>query len=97
FALFAEDMDSAGELSALGQRDRSSIVLYADPAQRRVHLERVVERLQLEDDERRYQELSLLIDELITAGQAVDAGLRTEYESLVAKLKNNGKNGPQTG
>ena len=74
-------------LSALGQRDRSSTVRYADSGQRRAHLERVAERLQLEDERRRYQELSRRIDELLTAGQAVSADLRGEFEALVTKLK----------
>lgn len=92
FAIFADDIQSASELSSLGQRDRSSTVRYADPAQRRAHLERVVERLQLEDADRRYQELSRQIDELITSGQVIGPDLRTEYDTLVAKLKNNQKN-----
>jgi len=87
FALFAEDTDSVAELSALGQRDRSSTVRYVDPSERRVHLERVVERLQLEDERRRYQELSRKIDELLTTGQTISSELRSEYDSLVSKLK----------
>ncbi len=87
FALFAEDTSCAEVLAALGQRDRSSTVRYADSGQRRAHLERVAERLQLEDERRRYQELSRRIDELLTAGQAVSADLRGEFEALVTKLK----------
>ncbi len=87
FALFAEDTSCVEVLSALGQRDRSSTVRYADSGQRRAHLERVAERLQLEDERRRYQELSRRIDELLTAGQAVSADLRGEFEALVTKLK----------
>ncbi|MGZ3519480.1 MAG: DNA primase [Vulcanimicrobiaceae bacterium] len=87
FALFAEDSDSAAELSALGQRDRSSTVRYADSAERRAHLERVVERLQLEDEEKRFQELDRRIDELWMSGEAISGDLRAEHEALRVKLK----------
>lgn len=87
FALFSDDNESMELLTALGRRDRSSTVLYEDSEQRRAHLERVVERLQLDDQRRRYQELSRRIDELATAGQNIDSDLRDEYDALVAKLK----------
>jgi hypothetical protein len=47
----------------------------------------VVERLQLDDDRRRYQELSRHIDELVMAGQNVSSDLRDEFDQLVSKLK----------
>jgi hypothetical protein len=87
FALFADDNQTIGVLTSLGQRDRSSIVRYEDSAQRRAHLDRVVERLQLDDDRRRYQELSRHIDELVMAGQNVSSDLRDEFDALVSKLK----------
>ncbi len=87
FALFAEDDESVGVLTSLGQRDRSSIVRYEDSGQRRAHLERVVERLQLDDERRRYQELSRRIDDLVMSGQQVGSELRNEFDALVAKLK----------
>jgi hypothetical protein len=87
FALFADDNEIVGVLSSLGRRDRSSTIRYEDSAQRRAHLERVVERLQLDDDRRRYQELSRHIDELVMAGQNVGSDLRDEFDALVTKLK----------
>jgi DNA primase len=87
FSLFAEDSDSAAELSSIGQRDRSSTVRYEDAGQRRAHLERVVERLQLEDARERYQELSQQIDDLVTTGHPINPDLRNEYDTLVSKLK----------
>lgn len=87
FALFADDTESMGVLTSLGQRDRSSIVRYEDSTQRRAHLERVVERLQLDDAKRRYQELSRHIDEMLMAGQNVSSDIRDEFDALVAKLK----------
>ncbi|HZZ66295.1 MAG TPA: DNA primase [Candidatus Baltobacteraceae bacterium] len=87
FALFSDDNESMGVLTSLGQRDRSSTVRYEDPAQRRAHLDRVVERLQLDEEQKRYQELSRRIDDTIMAGQSVSADLRNEFDTLVAKLK----------
>jgi phosphoglycolate phosphatase-like HAD superfamily hydrolase len=87
FALFADDHESTSVLTSLGQRDRSSIVRYEDSAQRRAHLERVVERLQLDEERRRYQELSRRIDEMVMAGQNVSSELRDEFDALVSKLK----------
>ncbi len=87
FELFAEDDQLMEALTSLGQADRSSIVRYEDSTQRRAHLERVVERLQLDDEKRRYQELSRRIDDLVTAGEHVSSDLRGEYDALVAKLK----------
>jgi DNA primase len=88
FTLFGDDSETLELLSGLSQRDRSSILPYTDSDERRAHLERVVERLQLDDERERYRELSLKIDELATAGQNISTELRGEYDSLVAKLKN---------
>lgn len=87
FALFADDNEGMEVLTSLGQRDRSSTVRYEDSAQRRAHLDRVVERLQLDEERQRYQELSRRIDELVMAGQNVSSELRNEFDALVAKLK----------
>lgn len=87
FGLFADDNEGIGALSALGRRDKSSTARYEGTDERRAHLERVVERLQLDDERRRYQELSRRIDDLATAGQHVSTELRDEFEALVAKLK----------
>ena len=87
FALFAQDAEESDVLTALGQRDRSSTVRYEDPAGRRAHLQRVVERLQLEEGQRRYKELSQRIDDLVTSGEPVAGDLRDEYDALVARLK----------
>jgi DNA primase len=87
FALFADDNEGMEVLTSLGQRDRSSTVRYQDSTQRRAHLDRVVERLQLDEERRRYQELSQKIDELVMAGQTVSTELRNEFDALVSKLK----------
>jgi DNA primase len=87
FGLFAEDQDVLDLLGEIGRRDRSSTVRYGGPEERRAHLDRVVERLQLEDERRRYRELSDLIDDRLAGGQGVSEELRGEFETLVAKLK----------
>lgn len=87
FALFADDNEGMEVLASLGQRDRSSTVRYEDSTQRRAHLDRVVQRLQLDEERQRYQELSRHIDELVMAGQNVSSELRNEFDALVAKLK----------
>ncbi len=87
FGLFGEDQGSLDVLAELSRRDRSSAVRYGDSEERRAHLERVVERLQLEEERRRYRELSDLIDDRIAGGQEVSQELRGEFEALVAKLK----------
>jgi DNA primase len=87
FGLFAEDQGTLDVLAEVGRRDRSSTVRYGGSEERRAHLDRVVERLQFEDEQRRYRELSALIDERIGSGKAVSEDLRGEFEALVAKLK----------
>jgi DNA primase len=87
FGLFAEDQRVLEVLAEVGRRDRSSTVRYGDSDERRAHLERVVERLKLEDERRRYRELSDLIDDRLASGEPVSAELRGEFEALVAKLK----------
>jgi DNA primase len=87
FGLFAEDQGTLDLLAEVGRRDRSSAVRYRSSEERRAHLERVVERLRLEDQRQRYRELSDLIDERLAKGDEVSVELRGEFEALVAKLK----------
>lgn len=87
FGLFAEDQASLDALAALGAGDRSSAVRFRGSDERRAHLELVVERLELDDAQRRYRELSHRIDEQLTAGRPVPPELRSEFDVLVAKLK----------
>jgi DNA primase len=87
FGLFAEDQGVLDLLAELSRRDRSSAVRYGDTEERRAHLERVVERLKLEEERKRYRELSDLIDDRLAGGETVSEELRGEFEALVAKLK----------
>ena len=87
FALCADDDEALEALSALGSRDRSSTVRYGDTAERREHLDRIVERLVLEDEQARYSALSASIDDMFTRGVNVPEDLRNEFNALAAKLK----------
>lgn len=87
FAACADDDEARELLASLGQRDRSSTVRYGDSQERRAHLDRIVERLLLEDETHRYAELSRSIDELFQAGEPVPTGLMAEFNTLATKLK----------
>jgi DNA primase len=87
FGLFAEDQTSLNALAALEMRDRSSAVRYGSSQERRIHLERVVERFESDDAHRRYRELSRSIDEQLDAGRPVSPELRAEFDALVVRLK----------
>ncbi|MDQ6930546.1 MAG: DNA primase [Candidatus Eremiobacteraeota bacterium] len=84
-ALFADDHTSVELLSTL--QHRAQTIRYADTDERRGHLDQIAGRLQLEDEKRRYQELSQQIDKTVGAGETVPAELRAEFETLVLKLK----------
>lgn len=87
FAACADDEEAHQALASLGGRDRSSTARYGDRDERRAHLKRIAERLQVEDEEARYGELSSAMDDLIVAGQPVPEDLRDEFNTLAAKLK----------
>lgn len=87
FALCAADEEELSVLTALGSRDRSSIVRYGDRDERRAHLDRIVQRLELEDERERYRQLSQRIDELFSEGRPVSEEMRDEFDRLATKLK----------
>jgi DNA primase len=87
FAACAEDEEVLGVLGALAARDRSTTERYGETAERRAHLDRIVERLHYDDQEMRYRELSRAIDELWVAGEPVPEEMRSELSALAAKLK----------
>lgn len=87
FALFADDQGAEELLAVLGRTDRSSAVRYDGSEERRVHLDRVVERLQLDDERERYRRVQREIDGHLAAGEAVPDEVRGEFEALVRKLK----------
>lgn len=87
FALFSAEDATLELLSNLESRDRSSTLLYAGTDERRAHLERIVQRLELQNQRRRYREVDHRINELTSAGSSVPHELRSEYFELVGKLK----------
>ncbi len=87
FSLFGQDDAALEVLAQLGRRDRSSTVRYGDREERRGHLERVVERFAHEDEHRRYKELDIRTNEMLTQGQPIPEELWREFETLRAKLK----------
>jgi hypothetical protein len=86
-ALFTDDQPSLDALSSVGSRDRSATVRYGDTAERRAHLERVVERIELDAVEERYRDVRQRIDEAFTAGKPISEALRVESEALLSKLQ----------
>jgi len=87
FALFAEEQAGLDVLAAIGRGDRSSTIRYGDSAERRAHLDRVVERLLREDEQQRYRQLSAIIEERFASGEPIPEEMRGEFEALVARLK----------
>ncbi len=87
FGLFAQDAESSDLLAGLGARDRSSATIYAGTEERRAHLERILERLALDDERGRYRTLSETIDQRLAAGETISDEIRSEFETLVTRLK----------
>ncbi|MDQ6826378.1 MAG: DNA primase [Candidatus Eremiobacteraeota bacterium] len=87
FSLFAQEDATIEVLTDLQHRDRSSTLRYAGTDERRAHLERVADRLELQDRKRRYEEIDRRINELSATGVPVPEDLKREYFELVGKLK----------
>jgi hypothetical protein len=86
-AVCVDDDEARELLASLGQRDRSSTVRYGDSEERRAHLDRIVERLTIEDETNRFAELSRSIDEMFEMGKSIPGELMGEFERLKLKLK----------
>ncbi|HMD02452.1 MAG TPA: hypothetical protein VKG44_05745 [Candidatus Baltobacteraceae bacterium] len=82
-AAFGEDRDAVDTLVALQQTDRSSKVRFQDSAERRAHLDRIVESLNESGLERHLKELQSAIDARLAAGEPVGAAERAQYLKLV--------------
>ena len=88
FAAFADDGDAVELLASLGQTDRSKAVRYeGERDERRVHLDRIVERLKRDEEQDRYAYLSRTLDELFETGKPVPQELKDEFEAVKLKLK----------
>ncbi len=86
-AVLAGDVRSYETAVALLRSERSSNVRFPDSAARRVHLDRIVERLAEAQLQRRKRELDAEQNRLIEAGQPVPSGEREEYQRLVEHLE----------
>ena len=83
FASFGDDREAVDTLIALQQADRSSSVRFADSAERRAHLDRIVEVLNEGGLDRRLKEFEITIDARLAAGEPIPEAERAEYRKLV--------------
>jgi DNA primase len=82
-AAFGEDRDAVDTVLALLKTDRSSKVRFADSAERRAHLDRIIQSFTEGGVEQRFRQLEAQIDARLTAGEPVSADERAEYLRLV--------------
>ncbi|HEY0798514.1 MAG TPA: toprim domain-containing protein, partial [Candidatus Baltobacteraceae bacterium] len=87
FGIFGEDRASLELLVGLQKSDRSTAVRFSETAARRAHLDRIVERLLIEDDERRKRAFEIRQAECFSTGQQVPQEERDEYQRLIEKLE----------
>jgi len=85
FAALGDDEAAMSVAVALQSSERSSSERFPDTASRRLHLNRILERLSEVEEERRQRELGLRIDALVEAGLPVPDHERAEFHSLVEK------------
>lgn len=81
-ALFTEDDESRNALLSC-----AGVVRLADSEARRMHFDRISERLQRDDVKRRYKALDEEMNRLVEAGHSVPASLRAEHSALAETLK----------
>ena len=67
--------------------DRSGAARFRDSAERRLHLDRILERLAEDAARERRRALAERIDTLLTAGQPVPPEEKDEYDRLVERLE----------
>jgi DNA primase len=87
FAPFGDDVAAIQALAGLQKSDRSRSVRFADSASRRVHLDRIVERLAEAEDLRRKAALQARIDSRLTSGEPVPEEEKDEYRRLVERVE----------
>jgi DNA primase catalytic core len=83
FASFGDDREAVDTLIALQQADRSSKVRFQDSAERRAHLDRIVEVLNESGLDQRLKEFEITIDARLASGEAIPEAERAEYRKLV--------------
>ncbi len=85
-AALASDQDAVDVVVGLLKQERSSKVRFPDSAARRMHLDRIVERIEESELHRRKRELADRLDRLVEAGLPVPLGEREEFQHLVERL-----------
>ncbi len=86
-AMFSADDEASAILDTIAGAERSITVRFADTDQRKAHLDSVVERLRLDDLQRRYREVDSSLNRLYEARENIPDELRAEHDALTAKLK----------
>jgi len=85
-AALGDDRAALDVVVGLLKTERSSKVRFPDSAARRIHLDRIVERLEESELLRRKRELAERLDRLVEAGLPVPLGEREEFQRLVERL-----------
>ena len=85
-AALGDDREAVEVVVGLVKTERSSKVRFPDSASRRIHLDRIVERLEESELLRRKRELAERLDKLVEAGLPVPVGEREEFQRLVERL-----------
>jgi DNA primase len=85
-AALGEHREALEVLLGLQEEERSGSTRFAESAERRAHLDRVVERLAEADAQRRRDELARSIDEFLNSGREVPRALLDEHLSIVAEV-----------
>ncbi len=86
-AMFSGDDEASAILDTIAGAERSITVRFADSDQRKMYLDRVVERFRAEELQRRYREVDSLLNRLHEAGERIPREVRDEHHALAAKLK----------
>jgi DNA primase len=90
-AALGDDAAAKDTVIGLQTGDRSGSARFGDTAERRLHLDAIVERLREEDDLRRLRTLTARIDALLTAGEPIPQHERDEYEQLVERRESSAR------
>jgi DNA primase len=85
-AALGDDRAAVEVVVGLLKTERSSKVRFPDSAARRIHLDRIVERLEESELLKRKRELADRLDKLVEAGLPVPVVEREEFQRLVERL-----------
>jgi DNA primase len=86
-AALSDDREAVETLASLQAVERSSKVRFVDGESRRLHVERILESLDVAELERRERDLSANIDRLFEAGLPIPPGEIEEQKRLLAAIE----------